>query len=175
MDREVYLKPADVCPSAEVWKLKRCIYGLNDAPRAWYDRVRQEMTQLGATISAFDNAMFLWHSDGDLIGMLVSHVDDFAFCGTKEWHKNIISQLKLDFKISATAQGAFKYVGLNVIQSKGCVKIDQNAYISAIRPISVPEGRLQESDRSLTPDEKSQLRSVAGQPTDTMGNWSNST
>ena len=33
---DVFLRPPGyVCPENEVWKLKRCIYGLNDAPRAW--------------------------------------------------------------------------------------------------------------------------------------------
>ena len=44
MERDVFLRPpVDVCPENEVWKLKRCIYGLNDAPRAWYSRVNKEM------------------------------------------------------------------------------------------------------------------------------------
>ena len=44
MERDVFLRPpVDVCPENEVWKLKRCIYGLNDAPKAWYSRVNKEM------------------------------------------------------------------------------------------------------------------------------------
>ena len=83
IEREVYLKPpADVCSNETVWHLKRCIYSLNDAPRSWYERVKEVLLSLGATISAYDNALFLWHDDnGELFGMLVSHVDDFAFCG----------------------------------------------------------------------------------------------
>ena len=44
LERDVYSKPpTDICPSSEVWKLKRCIYGLNDASRAWYKKVKKEM------------------------------------------------------------------------------------------------------------------------------------
>ena len=40
LEREIYLRPpSDVCPRTEVWRLKRCIYGLNDAPRSWYELV----------------------------------------------------------------------------------------------------------------------------------------
>ena len=52
MERDVFLRPpVDVCPENEVWKLKRCIYGLNDAPRAWYSRVNKEMLKRGAAVS----------------------------------------------------------------------------------------------------------------------------
>ena len=35
LEREVFLRPSsDVCPELEVWKLKKCIYGLNDAPHS---------------------------------------------------------------------------------------------------------------------------------------------
>ena len=64
IEHEVYLKPpADVCSNETVWHLKRCIYGLNDAPRSWYERVKEVLLSLGATISAYDNALFLWHDD----------------------------------------------------------------------------------------------------------------
>ena len=47
IERDVYLKPPkEYCVDGEVWKLNRCIYGLNDAPRAWYDRVKHELVDL---------------------------------------------------------------------------------------------------------------------------------
>ena len=47
----------------------------------WYDRVVQELKNLNGKVSTYANAMFLWHdADGELEGILVSHVDDFVFC-----------------------------------------------------------------------------------------------
>ena len=44
--REIFLQPSsDVCPGSFVWNLK-CIYGLNDAPRFWYHRIKQELIAL---------------------------------------------------------------------------------------------------------------------------------
>ena len=43
IERDVFLKPPlEASRDGLIWKLKRCIYGLNDALRAWYDRVRSE-------------------------------------------------------------------------------------------------------------------------------------
>ena len=79
---------------------KRCIYGLNDAPRSWYERVKEVLLSLGATISAYDNALFLWHDGNEkLFGMLVSHVDDFAFRGNARFQTEVIQQLKSIFKV----------------------------------------------------------------------------
>ena len=83
LNREVFLKPpSDVCPKLQVWKLKRCIYGLNDAPRSWYNRVTQGLIELKGVVSIYDNALFLWHdANRNLIGILAMHVYDFVFCG----------------------------------------------------------------------------------------------
>ena len=77
IERDVFLRPpGDVCPENEVWKLKSCVYGLNDAPRAWYSRVNKEMLKRGATVSKYDSALFLWYKDGKLVGILAAYVDD---------------------------------------------------------------------------------------------------
>ena len=75
------------------------------------------LPSLGANVSAYDNALFLWHDDnGKLFDMLVSHVDDFVFCGTATFQTEVIEELKSIFKVGLYANGSFKYMGLNVIQ-----------------------------------------------------------
>ena len=119
IERDVFLRPpGDACPENDVWKLKRCIYGLNDASRAWYSRVNKEMLKRGATVSKYESVLFLWHKDGKLVGILAAYVDDFAYRGTYQWERIVVDSLKRAFKISSSARGAFKYVGLNVFQSK---------------------------------------------------------
>ena len=62
LQRDVYIiPPSDICTEGVAWKLKCCIYGLNDAPHAWYEKVKSEMKFSGATLSKFDNALFMWH------------------------------------------------------------------------------------------------------------------
>ena len=96
-----------------MWHLKRCIYGLNDAPQWQYERVKEVLLSLGTTISTYDNALFLWHDDnGELFGMLVSDVDDFAFCGNARFQTEVTEQLKRIFEVGLYANGSYKYVGL---------------------------------------------------------------
>ena len=92
-EREIFLRPPlDVHPQSQVWKLKRCIYGLNDAPHSWYKTVNHELTNLKEIASAYDNALFLLHDAiANLKGILVIHTDNFQFCGNDAFQKNVIS------------------------------------------------------------------------------------
>ena len=86
IDRIVFIEPPKECAQkGKVWKLKRCLYGLVDAPREWYQRVCTELTKLGGRKSKYDKCLFLWHKEGKLIGMIITHVDDFQFCGTENF------------------------------------------------------------------------------------------
>ena len=165
IERNVYLKPPPEANSGRtVWKLKRCIYGLNDAPRAWYERVKSELIQLGGKLSLYDDAMFLWHDqECNIIGLIVTHVDDFIYAGTEQWHYEVSGQVKQNFKISAQATGSFRYVGLNVVQMAEGIFVDQKAYIQGLQPINLKSERMQCKDDVLTAEEKSQLRSLSGE------------
>ena len=101
LEREIFRRPQlDVCSKELVWSLRYCIYGLNDAPCAWYEIIHAEFKRLGGVVSTYDNALFLWHDDnGMLIGILVSQVDDFACAGNQNFQTTVIEEFKKTFKI----------------------------------------------------------------------------
>ena len=85
----------------KIWKMQRCIYGLNDAPREWYNRVEQQLLKLEVRKNPYDEAMFQWNNiDGALYRSLVTHVDDCVYCSTLNWHKNVVEKLLCILKIS---------------------------------------------------------------------------
>ena len=165
IEREIYLRPPqDICSKSEVWHLKRCIYGLNDAPRSWYERVKEVLLQLGGVVSAYDSAVYLWHHNDDtLSGMLVSHVDDFAFCGDKSFEKKVIGGLRKIFRINTHDYGSFKYVGLDVFQDDKGIQVNQNSYIDSIMPINIEDSRKNMKNNSLTKEERDDLKRLSGQ------------
>ena len=114
-------------------------------------------------MSAYDNALYLWFDNGNLIGVLVSHVDDFAFCGSEKFHDSVIKELKIAFQISVHETGAFKYLGLGVNQNSNGVSIQQNSYVSSIAPISIPHNQYSMRDEVLTQEEKGDLKRFSGQ------------
>ena len=164
IERDVFVQPPvewDGHPS--IWKLKRCLYGLNDAPRAWYKRVKEELRSSGGKISPYDEAVFMWHNNDILIGVIVSHVDDFVYCGTVVWHKKVIHSLFKTFDIRETHRGSFKYIGLNVIQTNEGIIIDQQVYVDELESIDITAERAKQRYAPLTSEEKAKLRSVSGQ------------
>eukprot|EP00112_Aurelia_sp_Birch-Aquarium-sp1_P024404 Seg770.4 transcript_id=Seg770.4/GoldUCD/mRNA.D3Y31 product="Retrovirus-related Pol polyprotein from transposon RE2" protein_id=Seg770.4/GoldUCD/D3Y31 len=48
IQREVLLKPPTEARAGEkIWRLKKCVYGLNDAARHWFFSVRKELLSHG--------------------------------------------------------------------------------------------------------------------------------
>ena len=165
LEREIFLKPPkDVCSPHEVWRLNRCIYGLNDASRAWYSKVRNTLTSLGGSVCSYDNCMFLWHDSlNNLDGMLVCHVDDFAFTGTKNFHDTVIGSLKKLLKISSHDTESFKYLCLDVTQDEREITILQDNYINSITPVVYIKSRASSDTADLTKDKVLQLKRFSGQ------------
>jgi len=164
LKRAVYVQPpADLREDGKIWKLKRCLYGLNDAPREWYDRVCSEMKNLGGIVSLYDKSVFIWHGKSGLEGLITIHVDDFEYCGTSQWHKDVINKICDMFKISKQQTGSFKYVGLNIEQNGEEIFVDQQTYIDGLSEMQIDSERRKQLDEKLTTEEKKELRSVCGQ------------
>ena len=164
IERDVFVRPPrDVCAPDKVWKLKRCLYGLNDAPRAWYNKVTEELIKLGAVRSKVDNAMFMWFDEGRLIGHLVSHVDDFIFAGVDRWREEVIGEIRRKFNISSEEQGSFRFLGLNIRQYERTVYVDQRHYIDQLKEIPIDNARKKQTQEELSKEERSSLKSLSGQ------------
>ncbi|MGQ3285961.1 reverse transcriptase domain-containing protein, partial [Bosea sp. (in: a-proteobacteria)] len=76
LDEEIYMKqPAGYEDgSARVCRLKRALYGLRQAPRAWHARLKAELEQLGFAASAADSCLFTMVR-GDNKVLLTVYVD----------------------------------------------------------------------------------------------------
>ena len=47
LEREIFLKPPKEANTKKLWKLGKCVYGLNEASRYWYERVKEEFLKVG--------------------------------------------------------------------------------------------------------------------------------
>ena len=165
LERDVFLRvPADVCSKSEVWKLKKCIYGLNDAPRAWFKKVAGALIELKGRVSAYDNALYMWYNeDNKLKGVIAMHVDDFEFCGNESFKREVVEPLKRIFNIGSHETRTFKYLGLEVRQTKEAIMVTQDQYISTILPVKISRERAMRKNDELSKDEIADLKRLAGQ------------
>ena len=163
VSREVYLKPPrEANMKGKLWKLKQCVYGLNDASRKFYMKVKEELIKVGCKCSRLDSAVFTYHNGG-LQGLLMSHVDDFLWSGTEMFKTSVIDRIRKTFQISSENSTLFKYVGLQIQQCEEGIYITQKEYANEIEEIEIAASRKTEANQPINEDEKSALRSVIGQ------------
>ena len=162
ISRTVYLKPPTCANTIKLWKLKKCPYGLVDAGRNWYFRVRKELLEAGAYQSHLDQATFCWFNKGKLCGLIIVHVDDFLFGGTKEFHSTIINKLRSTFAVGSEENTGMKYLGLHIHEDKDSIVLSAGDYSLSCKEISLPMNDPQKDVR-LSCDEKTLLKQLSGQ------------
>lgn len=164
INREMFLRPPkEAAVPGKIWKLKKCVYGLNDASRNWYFSVRDELTKYGCSHSEVDLALFYWHHDEKLSGMFILHVDDFLWAGTEDFQRMVVDKVKSAFKIGKEGEGAFRYIGLEIAHEKDGIMLTQDPYIDSISEIPVPTKRVAQKEFLLKKSEVTQLRGAIGQ------------
>ena len=161
IERDVYLKPPKEAGTNKLWKLNKTVYGLGDASRRWYLQVKDELRALGVQSSKYDEAVFFWKNEGKLNGVMAVHVDDFLYCGSKEFELKVITVLKTKFLTSKVESETFTHLGLEVKQTEDCITLHQQNYIEEIELLSV--GKKKEKNELLSDEEFKELRAVVGQ------------
>ncbi len=164
IDRDIYLQPpVEADSDGKLWKLRKCVYGLNDASRQWYFSVRSELLKSGCVQSVIDPALFYWHSGDQLSGFFLMHVDDFIWSGTEEFEKTVIENIRSSFKVGREGEMIFKYIGMEIKQLRRGIVLDQWSYIESMEPIPMSASRSSQKDDELNQCEITQLRSLIGQ------------
>ena len=163
LTREVYLKPPrEAKMKGKLWRLRQCVYGLNDASRKFYFKVKEENLKLGCQANRLDTSIFTFHSENTLKGLMMSHVDDFLWAGAQCFQSNVISKIKQIFQVSSENSSLFKYLGIDIQQTSNGIIINQINYAKEIEEIQIDSSRLANPDDSLTEQELKSVRSVIG-------------
>ncbi len=119
--------PAVVC------KLKKALYGLRQAPRAWHNRLAKELEKMGFQPSDADPGLWLQRGDGGRILMIV-YVDDLLVAGRTEAEvKAIKKQIKEIF--DARDLGEAKYfLGMEIERNRinKTIKLSQKKYVKGV-------------------------------------------
>ena len=163
IEREVFLRPPPEFDNGKLWKLHKTVYGLKDAARHWYLRVKEELKNLGMKISSLDPALFSLHLGKELIGVICLYVDDILWAGNESFHSDIIQKLSDLFLIGSSASKAFTYIGLRVKNEDDATFIDQFDYIKTLNPIKISKKRLNEKNSDLNETEKADYKAMIGQ------------
>ncbi|GKE62496.1 retrovirus-related pol polyprotein from transposon TNT 1-94 [Tanacetum coccineum] len=131
LKEEVYVKQPPSFESSEfpdyVCKLDKAFYGLEQAPKAWYDTLSTFLIQNKFAIGRIDNTLFIYKSKGDVLLAQV-YVDDIIFSSTsyklcKQFEKPITKK----FEISMMGELTY-FLGLQIKQDDKGIFIWQEQY-----------------------------------------------
>ena len=79
LDRDVFiLPPSDIKKPGMIWRLKKPLYGLDDTSHKFWLRVKEVLKTIGHKEMDGDEAFYYLHRNGELIGRVITHVDDFT-------------------------------------------------------------------------------------------------
>ncbi|KAI3769793.1 hypothetical protein L6452_00906 [Arctium lappa] len=121
IDEEVYVcqPPGFESPSYpdRVYKLKKALYGLHQAPRAWYDTLSTYILENGFERGIIDKTLFIKRSKKDIL-LVQIYVDDIIFGSTKDQMcRDFEKLMHKSFKMSSMGELTF-FLGLQVKQKK---------------------------------------------------------
>ncbi|GKC48830.1 putative ribonuclease H-like domain-containing protein, partial [Tanacetum coccineum] len=158
---EVYVSqpPGFVDPefTEKVYKVEIALYGLHQAPRAWYETLSTYLLNNGFYRGQIDKTLFIKRVKGDILLVQV-YVDDIIFGSTKKsLCINFEQIMHKRFQVSSLGELTF-FLGLQVKQKEDEIFISQDKYVgeilkkfgfSSIRTTSTP----METNKALTKDE----------------------
>ncbi|XP_035684716.1 uncharacterized protein LOC118421507 [Branchiostoma floridae] len=161
LTREVFVQPPRGYETVgKLWKLRKCLYGLNDAARAFYMSVKHTLVDLKCQTSELEPAMFLYQVNGVLHGFILTHVDDFLYGGDDLFEDRVMKPLSEKYHTSRQESGTFTYVGISIVQDTDKVTLHQNDYLEGLSDDALPP--LSHDSRDLNSEEYTMFRSIVG-------------
>ncbi|GJW79930.1 putative ribonuclease H-like domain-containing protein [Tanacetum coccineum] len=135
IDEEVYVTQpkgfVDPQHPKKVYKVVKALYGLHQAPRAWYATLSTFLLKHGYRRGTIDKTLFLKKHKRDIILVQV-YVDDIIFGSTKKaWCDEFEALMKGEFEMSAMGELTF-FLGLQVQQRPDGIFISQDKYVQEI-------------------------------------------
>jgi hypothetical protein len=114
--------------NSQVYKLKKALYGLRQAPRAWYSKIESYFLSEKFEKCFCEHTLFVKYDGKGKILIVSVYVDDLIYTGNDEhMMENFKKSMKERFAM--TDLGKMKYfLGIEVIQSKQGIFIHQQKY-----------------------------------------------
>ena len=168
LDEEVYVKPplgyVNVLPNS-VWLLHRALYGLNQAPRAWYIELRTKLAAHGFIPTHADPCLFALHdSDGNMLALILVYVEDCLVAAkSHDEVARIVSTISSIWEVRDLGEPS-DFLGIQLVRhSLSQISLHQASYIDQLCELFDVNTM---TPRALPMDPKLQFKKAMGQPVD---------
>lgn len=144
-----------------VCKLTKTLYGLKQASRAWFLKLKQVLQALGFSTSRADNSLFYKFGPHSCT-MLLTYVDDILITGNDEQEmETIIQHLNSSFSLKDLGK-IHSFLGIEITHTTNGMHLCQRKYIRDL----LTKAKMTEAKGTPTPMVSSiQLSKVRGNPT----------
>ena len=154
---------------SDLYQIQGNCYGLANAPRVWYNKVKESMLASGFVLHSFDRCFFQ-HFDGggQLDAMAIVHVDDFLVVYSETFNLSLLEEMfrwGSVTKVDEDNPGVYRGKEISCIRDKDnrrTLKVTQKAFVENLVEGRIKKGRLKDPDQKLTPEEWQEMRSVTG-------------
>ncbi|GJY17100.1 retrovirus-related pol polyprotein from transposon TNT 1-94 [Tanacetum coccineum] len=155
-----------------VYRLKKALYRLKQAPRAWYDTLSKFLLAQGFSKGVVDPTLFIRKTGKHTLHVQI-YVDDIIFASTNPKDCDCFSiEMSSKFQMSMMGQISF-FLGLQISQNPRGIFINQSKYANKIlkkfdlyksNPVDTPmvERTKLDEDLSRIPVDHTQYRSMIG-------------
>ncbi|GJU46028.1 putative ribonuclease H-like domain-containing protein [Tanacetum coccineum] len=114
-----------------VYKVEKALYGLHQAPRAWYETLSTYLLENRFQRGTIDKTLFIKKVKGDIL-LVHIYVDDIIFGSTKkELRIEFENLMHKKFQMSSMGEITF-FLGLQVMQKEDGIFISQDNYVDEI-------------------------------------------
>nr|GEV85998.1 hypothetical protein [Tanacetum cinerariifolium] len=115
----------------KVYKVVKTLYGLHQAPRAWYETLANYLLENDFQRGKIDQTLFIKRQKGDIL-LVQIYVDDIIFGSTnKDLRKSFEKLMKDKFQMSSIGELTF-FLVLQVKQKKDGIFISHDKYVAEI-------------------------------------------
>ncbi|GJT17368.1 putative ribonuclease H-like domain-containing protein [Tanacetum coccineum] len=115
----------------KVYKVEKALYGLHQAPKAWYETLSTYLLENRFRRGIIDKTLFIKKDKGDILLVQV-YVDDIIFGSTKKsLCTEFESLMHKKFQMSSMGELTF-FLGLQVMQRDDGIFISQDKYVADI-------------------------------------------
>ncbi|RXW14197.1 hypothetical protein EST38_g11655 [Candolleomyces aberdarensis] len=134
LDEEIYMDQPEGFhqkgQERKVFRLRRAIYGLKQAARAWWQELEKSVRKMGFTRLHSDSGIFIHRGQEGVVNM-VAYVDDIIFFGLKV----LADQKKLEFMRRWECRDLgtpTKFLSMSIQYDGDTIQLDQTAYLEKV-------------------------------------------
>jgi hypothetical protein len=137
LEHDIYMQPPPGCADYGrddiVWKLRKSLYGLKQASRAWYTKAKDELKKLNFTRSNSDHAVFTYSSRAKIC-IIALYVDDLMIISNDlPLLRRKKRQLMSTFKMKDLGEIHW-FLGLEITRDRArrLITVSQTRYVSDV-------------------------------------------